>query len=329
MTAESAHPAVAVVIPLYNQAAFLPEAVASVFAQTYPVHECVIVDDGSTEPETDAVLSDMQRQGCRVIRQANGGLSAARNAGVRSTTTDYFIPLDADDRLRPRFVESLVPRMHELCPRAFVYCDVQYFGSRHGTWCATDFDPRRLLLNNLCTATAVIRRDIFEQVGSYRETLNEGYEDWDLWLRFAAAGWEGKRVAEPLFEYRQHERSMRTDAEAKHQHLVRELISLQPEQFAIGLGLNTQPQTPPVDEVFAEWQAAVRVDAIMSAGSWHSLQRFGFTPTCSASTTPRQQLQTLESSGAYRFLSGMKKTPLSRWFSRQKWGQAAETDPFQ
>jgi len=247
---------------------------------------------------------------------------------VRATATACFIPLDADDRLSPHFVERLVPKLSESPDIAFVYCDVHYFGARHGLWHATDYDPRRLLLNNLCTATAVIRRDHFEQVDGYRESLREGYEDWDLWLRFAAAGWHGLRVPEPLFEYRQHAQSMRTDAEAQHAQLVRELITLQPEQFATGLGLATEPHTPTVDEILAQQQAAVRVEAITSAGSWRSLQRLGLTPTLADTLNPSQQLQAFESSRAYRLLRRLKQMPSVRWLIRKKWGSATESNPF-
>ena len=96
-------PLVSVVIPCYNQAHFLGEAIESVLKQTYKHFEIVVVDDGSTDNTSEVAR---RYSGIRCIEQANQGLSAARNTGIRESKGEYLVFLDADDRLRPIALEA-------------------------------------------------------------------------------------------------------------------------------------------------------------------------------------------------------------------------------
>src|SRR5215217_7762241 len=95
---EAKVPLVTVVIPCYNQAHFLKEAIESVLKQSYAHYEIVVVDDGSTD-ETSEVASSYE--GVRLIRQENRGLAEARNTGIKHSEGDFLVFLDADDRLLP------------------------------------------------------------------------------------------------------------------------------------------------------------------------------------------------------------------------------------
>ena len=97
----AAAPLVSVVIPCYDQARYLPDAIESVLAQSYPHLELVVVDDGS--PDNTAEVA-ARYPGVQVVRQENAGLSGARNTGLRHTNGAYLIFLDADDRLLPKAV---------------------------------------------------------------------------------------------------------------------------------------------------------------------------------------------------------------------------------
>src|SRR3712207_4601210 len=103
-------PLVSIVIPCYNQAHFLGEAIESVLAQTYPHFEVVVVDDGSTD-NTEAVAA--RYPGVRCIRQENQGLAAARNTGIRRSNGSYLVFLDADDRLLPNALEVGLKHLKE------------------------------------------------------------------------------------------------------------------------------------------------------------------------------------------------------------------------
>jgi glycosyltransferase involved in cell wall biosynthesis len=113
-------PLVSVVIPCYNQAHFLGEAIESVLAQRHPRLEVIVVDDGSPDDTSEVAA---RYPGVRCVRQENQGLSAARNAGLRHSGGEYVVFLDADDRLLPEAIEAGL-RGFEAHPEcAFVYGD--------------------------------------------------------------------------------------------------------------------------------------------------------------------------------------------------------------
>src|ERR1043166_895150 len=98
-------PRVAVVVPCFDDGETLSTALASLAGQEE--HELVVVDDGSTDPDTLTVLAELERNGVQVVRRPNGGLSAARMSGVEATSAPYVMPLDADDALAPGALRAL------------------------------------------------------------------------------------------------------------------------------------------------------------------------------------------------------------------------------
>lgn len=198
-------PRVTFVIPCFNHGPFLPEAVASAKAQTYPAIEVIIVNDGSSDDGTLRELSRQAAAGVRVIHQPNQGLAAARNAGVyASEDSPYFVPLDADDRVEPDFVRTLITALRAAPEASHAYCWTRFFGAARRLWRCEPWSLDRLILQNLHPATALVRRSAFDAVGGYRPAMEHGYEDWDFWLALAARGAGGVCVRQPLFCYRQH-----------------------------------------------------------------------------------------------------------------------------
>ncbi|MGH2873387.1 MAG: glycosyltransferase family 2 protein, partial [Solirubrobacteraceae bacterium] len=124
-------PRVAVVIPCYAQAEFLPDTVASVCAQTYRELEIVIVDDGSpdhTAQVTERLIAAHANRAIGLLRQANQGLAASRNSGIAASGAEYVLPLDADDLLSPGFVEDLVRALDARPDLSIAYGSLRYFG---------------------------------------------------------------------------------------------------------------------------------------------------------------------------------------------------------
>jgi hypothetical protein len=206
-------PLVSIVLPCFNGGTELFEAVASCDRIRDVFCELVIVDDGSDDPETCRLLERLEHLGYPVIRQANRGLSAARNAAWRVARGRYLLPLDHDNRLRPEYATRAVDVMTRDPKIGVVYGDAQRFGARDDRWAMGPFDVERLLRWNHIDACAVIRKEAIDECGGYDEEMVAGAEDWDLWLGLAERGWRFHYVPEVLFDYRVRPGSMVTGLE--------------------------------------------------------------------------------------------------------------------
>jgi glycosyltransferase involved in cell wall biosynthesis len=209
-------PAVSVIIPTYNCARYLPEAIDSVLAQTYRDFEIIVVDDGSTD-STQEVLAPYGDQ-IRVIRQANAGRGAARNAGILAAQGEYIAFLDADDLWLPQKLERQMPLFGERPQIAWAYCDYRWFDER-GVEERTVFQKRslthppegRMLLPLMrseptWTSTIVVRAVCFREVGLFDDSFTVA-QDSDMWLRLACR-FEAACTNEPLALRRRHAMSV-------------------------------------------------------------------------------------------------------------------------
>ncbi|MDW8146902.1 MAG: glycosyltransferase family A protein [Roseiflexaceae bacterium] len=161
---------VSVVIPCYNQARFLPEAVASVVAQTFTDWEIIIVDDGSPD-DTAAVaqrlIAAYPDRRIRLIRQENRGLAEARNAGIRVARAPYILPLDADDMIEPEMLALTVAALDTHPDVGFVYTDVRRFGAENNILHTLPYSLERLRFENMMMPATLFRREAWEQVGGF------------------------------------------------------------------------------------------------------------------------------------------------------------------
>jgi glycosyltransferase involved in cell wall biosynthesis len=208
-------PLVSVVIPCYNQAAFLPEAVASVAAQTFKDLEIIIVNDGSTDAtETTArgLMAQYPELKLRLLQKRNEGLAQARNDGVAAAAGAYILPLDADDRIASAMLEKTVGLLASRPAIAIAYTDVVHFGQAQKTIQAAEYDFDKICRNNQLNYCSLFRREAWETAGGYNPNMIWGYEDWDFWISCGEAGLKAARVPEPLLHYRVKENSMYTAA---------------------------------------------------------------------------------------------------------------------
>jgi glycosyltransferase involved in cell wall biosynthesis len=173
---------------------------ASLDAQIFRDFEIIIVDDGSTEPETIRKLSGLP-PAIQVIRQPNRGLAAARNAGFRHASANFVLPLDCDDALAPSFLTETVALL-SAAPSdvAFVFTDMQATGSFHGTLPRYFSRFDQLFLNRL-PYCLLLRKSAWQTVGGYDDTMRDGYEDWEFNIRLVLAGFRGLGIHRPLFFY--------------------------------------------------------------------------------------------------------------------------------
>jgi GT2 family glycosyltransferase len=201
-------PRISVLMPCFNHGAFIDEAVESVLGQTCQDFEILIVDDGSTDPATRDKLESYQRPATTVLRTENRGLPAARNHAARHASGELYCALDADDRLAPTWFEKATRLLDERPSVAFVSHWLETFGDERWTWTPERCDLQSLLARNAVNGAALVRRDAFDAVGGYDETMREGCEDWDFWLRLVERGFDGAIIPEVLFYYRRRADSM-------------------------------------------------------------------------------------------------------------------------
>jgi GT2 family glycosyltransferase len=201
-------PVVSVVISCFNLGAYLDDAVGSVLAQTFQDFEIVIVDDGSTDPATVALLDTYQRPKTRIVRTPNRGLSAARNTGIRLTRGPFLCMLDADDCLEPAYMERSVRVLQDDPATGFVSHWLRTFGEESGEWTPRDCDLASLLTANPFNGAALFRREVWSAAGGFDEAMRDGLEDWDFWITAVEKGWRGRILPEFLFRYRRRADSM-------------------------------------------------------------------------------------------------------------------------
>jgi len=208
-------PDVTVVIPVHDDVTYLEEALASVYDQTHPSWEIVVVDDGSTDPAAVAFLDQLQRPRLRLHRQDNTGLPGARNAGMKLARGEFLVPLDSDDELAPEFLSTLIDALGRSPEAGFAHCLARLHGDIEAVWVPRPFNPYWQLIENAVVGCVLMRTAAWESVGGYDETMTSGNEDWELWLRLTGAGWGQIRVEEPLFRYRKHGVSMSVTTEGR------------------------------------------------------------------------------------------------------------------
>jgi glycosyltransferase involved in cell wall biosynthesis len=209
-------PVVSIVTPAYNAASYIESAITSALRQTFADLEILVVDDGSTD-DTAAIVARVASGDPRVqlLRQPNRGVSAARNAAMRSARGRYFAFLDSDDLWHAGFLEAQIgllesrPDIDVVTGNAFVLG-----GPRDGQPARPFPDPRPhpTTADMIADETAVFimcafRRAVYDTIGGFDETKATN-EDYDFWIRAAHAGFRFWRNDTPLGQYRTHANSL-------------------------------------------------------------------------------------------------------------------------
>lgn len=227
--ARHAAPLVSVIIPTRNRAMYLPTALRSVFDQTFPNIEIVVVDDGSTD-ETAQILTEMNGR-VRAIRLDGVGVSAARNRGIQEAQGDYIQFLDDDDTLDPQKIELQVRLLDRHTGVDVAYCGWTYVDEHghplHAIAAPESVETEDLVASNPFIVHALlIRRTCFDHVGDFDESLTAA-EDWDMWVRIALAGHRFAGIPRPLCRYRMHGlNTLLVNAEAHDRDAARALDHL-------------------------------------------------------------------------------------------------------
>jgi glycosyltransferase involved in cell wall biosynthesis len=211
-------PAVSVVLPCYNASTTLQQTMASAARQTVRDIEIIVVDDGSTDSST-AIVEKLAEGDPRIrlVKQSNGGVSSARNAGIGAARARLVALLDSDDLWAPDHLETHVRRMQQeprlgvsFSPARFIDTAGRHIGISQPK--LRHINPADLLVSNPTTtcSTLVIRRDVFKDVGLFRTAMRHN-EDQEWLFRVTLSGWRLAGDPTPRVDYRTSPQGLASD----------------------------------------------------------------------------------------------------------------------
>ena len=195
-------PVLSVIMPCYNQAQYIEEAIESVINQSYRNWELIIIDDGSTDNSfeiAEKYASGDQRIKC--LSQPNGGPSKARNNGVKKSVGKYLMFFDSDDKLAPQYFDKGIDYMSSHPNCAVFYSRLKRFGKKNDELTIRFTSYQDHLCSSSLFPTCIIHRTDFERIGGFDEDM-KGYEDWEMFIRLLYHNDNVYQYPEIMFFYR-------------------------------------------------------------------------------------------------------------------------------
>ena len=231
----AAEPEVSVVVTLFDYAHLVTETLESLVASYDVAFEIVVVDDHSRDDGRSVVQGFMDdHPGVPMLllgSEINRGLPSARNLGFTAARAAKVMVMDADNLVYPACLRKLADTLDTHPAAAFAYATLECFGERPGVASAKSWYVPWLCEANYIDAQAMLRKAAWERVGGYRtdDELVFGWEDWELWLRLAAAGEHGVHLPQMLGRYRTQAESMITTTNLVADHMIAHLRQLHPD----------------------------------------------------------------------------------------------------
>jgi glycosyltransferase involved in cell wall biosynthesis len=202
-------PLVSIVIPCKNYGHYLEEAIKSALGQTYKNIEVITVDDGST----DNSLEVMENFPVKIVEHSyNKGLPFARNTGITAANGELIVPLDADDQLDQQYVTICVAGYLSLPDKniGIIRTGLVEFKDTGETRSCPPLPFGGLadeLAANRIFVSSMFPRKVWEDVGGYSEDMNDGFEDWEFWIKILERGYQVLTITHNLLRYRIHQTS--------------------------------------------------------------------------------------------------------------------------
>lgn len=201
-------PTISIITPFYNGGKTLMETANTIFSQTYPYFEWIIIDDGSKDQESLKKLTELEKMDprVRVLHKENGGPSQARDYGIAraNKSTKYIYFLDCDDLIENNMLETLYWTLETHPAGSLAYPSMINFGAYEYYW-EPYLTIEEELVNNLMCISTMIKKDDLLEVGCFEIKEKAMHEDWNLWLKLLAKGKIPIRTNAPLFWYRTSE----------------------------------------------------------------------------------------------------------------------------
>lgn len=209
-----------IVIPSYNQAQYLPQAIESAINQTFPLKEIIVIDDGST----DNSLEIAKQYPVKVVSQVNKGLASARNTGIMNAVNEFCFFLDADDVLQENCLEKILEVRAKNPEIDIIAPSFKCFGMANNV-ITLMANPKLedFRTGNRIGYFSAIRRKRLLEVGGYSPRMIWGYEDLHLTINLLTTGSQIVTIPEPLVLYRIKANSMIHEAQKHHQELLAQI----------------------------------------------------------------------------------------------------------
>ncbi len=224
---------VSIIITCRNHGEYLPDTLVAARAQTLVSRDIIIIDDGSTEPETVGLLDRFRTENdLIVLRQAEQDIPNVRDIGIRQAQGEFICCLDAGDLIDPTYLECAIARLLADRSTGFVYPYVRVLGEAVEVRHTEDFDIDRAILGNFTAVSAVFRRDDWDQIGACSAGMRDPSEDRAFWVRLASLGRRGHVIQRPLVAHRRPDRTLTNDAKEMHEELPSPTPAFIPRAFA-------------------------------------------------------------------------------------------------
>jgi glycosyltransferase involved in cell wall biosynthesis len=252
-------PLVSVVIPCFNYGRYVEQAIRSVLAQTFTNLEIIVVEGGSTDGTTPDILRALEQSGLsrtRFVYRAEPHLAGDnRNFGIGLARGRYICCLDADDLIKPTYVEIAV-FLAEFGGYDMVYPSISCIENSDFHWLVSDPTWPEIANINQASTVAMFRKAAWEHVGGFRDWgKGDQYvpEDWELWVRLIGCGFRGKSIREPLMLYRVHQVGLWGTCELPVEQQRKAIREANPQLFVNG----RLPATQSVDRSLASWDRLI------------------------------------------------------------------------
>ena len=205
-------PVISIIVPCYNQAQYLPETLQTVLEQTYANWECIIVNDGSPDNTEEVALEWCGKDDrFKYLKKENGGLSDARNYGIKHSLGKYILPLDSDDKISKDYTKEAIELLEKDPAIKLVFCRAQLFGGDNEEWELLPYTYENLLfVRNCIYCSAVYKREDYNKTVGYNVNMIYGWEDYDFWISLLNKDDKVVKLDKIHFFYRTKDVSMRT-----------------------------------------------------------------------------------------------------------------------
>jgi glycosyltransferase involved in cell wall biosynthesis len=261
---------VTVIVPCYNDGAYILESLESLCQQTFKNFEVLLINDGSTDTETNEILENVSKRfpslDLKVISQENQGPPGARNRGVLEASGRWVMMLDADDKLASEHLRKTVAlaRKNNL---DFVSTDIRNFGAQNHVSPVNINFYDELFANRLLGCSLFKKNVLLAE--PYDPAFRNGYEDWELWIRLLKNNYKGEVIHEPLYLYRRKSESRFTKTYMERSRHIRKIREkhrelYRPEELARLKSENWEGRVVPARLYELHYQLGLRFPVVAS-----------------------------------------------------------------